>query len=87
MMLEYQGYPEDHLETFLDKIQAVTAEDIQRVAQEHIRPDNLIILVVGNEEEIGDQLNHLGEVDPVPLIDFATGEQIWPTPADEAAGG
>jgi predicted Zn-dependent peptidase len=87
MMLEYQGYPEDHLETYLDKIQAVTAEDVQRVAQEHIRPDNLIILVVGNEEEIGDQLDHLGEVDPVPLIDFVTGDQIWPTPADEAAGG
>ncbi len=78
MRLEYWGYPDDYLETYLDRIQAVTAEDVQRVAREHIDLDNLVILVVGNEEEMGDQLDHLGDVIRVPLIDFATGEQIWP---------
>lgn len=78
MVLEFHGYPEDYLATYLDKIQAVSAEDVQRAAQAHIDPDELVILVVGNQAELGDQLSSLGEVHPVPLIDFATGEQIWP---------
>jgi zinc protease len=82
MSLAYRDYPDDYLETYLDQIDAVTAEDVARVAQEYIDPDNLVILVVGNEEQIGDQLDHLGEVHPVPLIDFTTGEQIWPESAN-----
>jgi predicted Zn-dependent peptidase len=78
MTLEYFGYPDDYLETYLDHIQAVTAEDVQRVAADHIDLENVVILVVGNEAEIGDQLEQFGEVDRVPLMDFSTGEQIWP---------
>jgi zinc protease len=78
MSLEYFGYPDDYLETYLDHIQSITAEDVQRVAAEHIDLDSVVILVVGNEEEIGDQLDQFGEVHQVPLLDFATGEQIWP---------
>ncbi|MBN1475548.1 insulinase family protein [Candidatus Sumerlaeota bacterium] len=78
MTLEHFGYPDDYLETHLDHIQAVTAEDVQRVAAAHIDLDDVVILVVGNEEEIGDQLEQFGEVNRVPLLDFATGEQIWP---------
>lgn len=78
MNYEYHGYPADYLETYLDNIRAVTAEDVQRVAQERMHVDQAAILVVGNADEIGDQLTQLGEVTEVPLMDFATGEQIWP---------
>lgn len=78
MNYEYHGYPADYLETYLDNIRAVTAEDVQRVAQERMHVDQTAILVVGNADEIGDQLTQLGEVTEVPLVDFATGEQIWP---------
>ncbi|MEO8360577.1 MAG: pitrilysin family protein [Vicinamibacteria bacterium] len=39
--------------TYRDKIQAVTAADIQRVAKTYLVPDKMITLVVGNQAEIG----------------------------------
>jgi zinc protease len=78
MNLEFYGYPDDYLDTYLDKVRAVTTADVQRVADQYIHPNDMIILVVGNAQQIGDQLQHLGTVHQVPLIDFATGQQIWP---------
>jgi predicted Zn-dependent peptidase len=76
--LELQGYPDDYLETYLSQIQAVTAGDVQRVAREHIDLDDLVILIVGTEEALAEQLESMGDYTRVPLIDYATGEQIWP---------
>jgi len=38
--------------TYRDKVRAVTAADVQRVAREHLVPEKLIVLVVGNQKEI-----------------------------------
>ena len=48
--IEYQGLPRDYLDTYLDKIAAVTPDDILRVAKKYIRPGRITLLVVGNEE-------------------------------------
>lgn len=59
---EYLGLPEDAFETYIDQLREVNAEDIQRVAREYMRPDDMKILVVGNGDELGDQLEQFGEV-------------------------
>lgn len=39
--------------TYRDRIQAVTATDVQRVAKQYLVPEKMITLVVGNQLEIG----------------------------------
>jgi len=39
-------------QTYRDRIAAVTAADVQRVAREHLTPDKMIVLVVGDQKEI-----------------------------------
>jgi zinc protease len=38
--------------TYRDRIKAVTAADVQRVARQHLVPEKLILLVVGNQADI-----------------------------------
>jgi zinc protease len=49
---EYTGRDPMYWDTYRDKVKAVTAEDIQRVAREYLHPDKLVILAVGNVEEV-----------------------------------
>jgi predicted Zn-dependent peptidase len=49
---EYTGQDPSFWKTYRDKIRAVTVADIQRVARRYLQPDKLVILVVGNVEEI-----------------------------------
>ncbi|MDX6445557.1 MAG: zinc protease [Blastocatellia bacterium] len=48
--------PPDYLETYREQINAVTAEDIQRVAQTHVTPDQAAVVIVGDAAEISDQV-------------------------------
>ncbi|MFC1791284.1 M16 family metallopeptidase [Gemmatimonadota bacterium] len=49
--LEFNGRPMDYYDTYVQRYEAVTVADIQRVAQEYLRPENMIIMVSGNIEE------------------------------------
>ena len=49
---EYTRRDPTFWQTYRDRIAAVTAADVQRVAQRHLSPDKLVILVVGNQKEI-----------------------------------
>lgn len=46
------GLPDDYLQTYRDKINAVTIEEVQRVANQYIHPDKLALIIVGDAEEI-----------------------------------
>lgn len=67
MSNEYYGRPADSFERYIEELRQVTAADIQRVAQEYMRPDQMKILVVGNSNEIGDQLIEFGDVQEIDI--------------------
>lgn len=44
--------PEDYLQTYRDNVNAVTVEDIQRVAEKYIHPNKIAIVIVGDGDDI-----------------------------------
>lgn len=67
MSYDYRGLPNDAFEQYIEGVKATTIEDVQRVAREYLDPDNLQILVVGNKDEIGDQLQKYGNVNTIDI--------------------
>jgi predicted Zn-dependent peptidase len=79
---EWTKRPEGFWQSFREQVEAVTPADIQRVAQKHLDPDSMAILVVGDWEAIapgdleerasmreffGGQVTHLPLRDPLTL--------------------
>ena len=54
--------PADYYATYLEKLNAVTADDIMAMAQKYLKPDNAHILVVGNKGEVAESLSEFGEI-------------------------
>ena len=44
--------PDDYLQTYRDKINEITIEDVERVAQKYVTPDKMAVVIVGDAEEI-----------------------------------
>jgi zinc protease len=65
--LEYQGYPEGYLESWVDRVRAVTPADVLDAAQRYLHPDGLAIAVVGNESRFDGPLGDFGEVRRVEI--------------------
>ena len=82
---EWTDRPEGYWQSYRERVQAVTREDVQRVAREHLDPEQMAILVVGNWEEVaaGDLDGRAtmadffgGEVTHLPLRDPLTLEPV-----------
>jgi predicted Zn-dependent peptidase len=70
--IETDNLPQDFYQTYLKKINAVTAEDIQRVAKKYYLADNARIIVVGKGSEVAEKLENLsynGKDIPVKYFD------------------
>lgn len=55
------GLNDDYLETYRDRIQDVNIEQIQQVAQKHVRPEEAAIVVVGDGAQIFEQISPFTE--------------------------
>ncbi len=55
------GLPENYLRTYRDHVNDVTANDIQRVAQEFVTPDRAAIVIVGDAGEVTQQAKPYSE--------------------------
>lgn len=64
---EYNGLPADIFNQYIEQVRGVTVEDVNRVASEYLRPDDMHVLIVGNENEMGDQLASLGDVNRIDI--------------------
>ena len=76
---------DDFYETFLEKINAVTADDIQRVANKYYQTDNMRIVVAGKASEIAENLEKVefnGKTIPVKYYN-KLGEEVEKPQAKE----
>jgi predicted Zn-dependent peptidase len=53
------GLPDDYFATFVPRMERLTPEEVTRVAAEHLDPDRLTTLVVGDLDVVGQDLNRL----------------------------
>ncbi len=56
------GLPADYYQNYLKRLEAVTAEDIKRVAEKYIAAENLLITIVGKGQEVAPTLERFGSI-------------------------
>lgn len=70
MRYAYYGYPADFIFRYQKQVEATTIADVQRVAQTHLKPEQLVTLVVGNAEAMQPPLSAIapdGKVTPIDI--------------------
>jgi len=60
--MDFHGLGESFLTNYVKNIYAVTPENVQMVAQQFLKEENMIIVVVGDKKQILEQLKPFGEV-------------------------
>lgn len=74
MRYEYYDYPADFIFQYRNEVEATTIADVQRVAQEYLKPENLVMLIVGNKDNIEPPLTSLGDSPQITAIDITIPE-------------
>jgi zinc protease len=82
---DYYGYPRDFIDKYQRAIQAVTRQDVLRVAREHLNPKDITVVAAGNPQEFGTSLATLGL--PVTSIDLTIPEPAAPKAVAKADAG
>ena len=66
--------PLEEVETYRQRVQAITPDDVQRVAKQYIKPDRLSVVLVGNAKAFVNQLRSVGitefEIIPIEQLDL-----------------
>jgi hypothetical protein len=77
--------PADYYATYLERLEKITREDVQNMAKKYLRPDNCIILVVGNKGETAEKLARFSGNGAVTYFD-RYGNPLSATPLALAEG-
>src|SRR5258705_9806770 len=56
LQIKMFGLPQDYLEIYRNEIQAVTIEQVQRVAKKYVKPDEAAIIIVGDGAQLLEQV-------------------------------
>jgi len=54
--VDLQGLTDDYLKTYVQKVNAVSRQDVQRITETYLDPAKMTLVVVGDKEKIGDSL-------------------------------
>lgn len=73
------GLPEDYLEIYRNRIQAVTIPQVQEVARKYVRPDEAAIVIVGDGAQLADQVKPYA--DEIEFYNTAGKKKEKPSPA------
>ena len=68
----FYDLPVGEIGTFRERVQAVTPDEVQRVARQYVRADRLSIVLVGNASAFVPQLQKLGfsDIEIIPIEDL-----------------
>ena len=90
---ELIGRSHSYWTTYRERVSAVTGEQILEAAKKHLQPEKMVVLMVGNLDEIRKghpdhetTLSDLGEVIELPLRDPMTLEPMTDRAASSEAG-
>jgi zinc protease len=59
VQLALYGLPDDYFTSFVPRVLSVSEADVTRVAHEHLDPDRLLTVIVGDREKVGPTLGAL----------------------------
>jgi predicted Zn-dependent peptidase len=76
--------PEDYLQTYREKINEITVEDIERVAKKYITPEKVAVVIVGDAENILEQVKFSATT--IEIFDTEGKSQNMENYNQEAAG-
>ena len=60
--VELHGLAEDHLRTYVERVHAVTPDDVRRIAADYLEPAEMVIVVVGDRAQVLDQIAEYGDL-------------------------
>jgi predicted Zn-dependent peptidase len=72
--------PEDYYQTYLQRLSAVTIEDVQATAQKYILPENATVTLVGKYTDFSGKLDQFGEIEYYSKWGERTEEPVIPIP-------
>ena len=58
--VDLQGLGEDYLKTYVQRVNAVTPSDVSKMTAEHLKPDEMTIVVVGDKSKVAEQVAPYG---------------------------
>ncbi|MFQ5701162.1 MAG: M16 family metallopeptidase, partial [Acidobacteriota bacterium] len=65
--IAFYRLPADYFDSYLERVRAVTLDDVKRVASTRFPSDKLAIVVLGNASAVRADLEKIGSVKPAPI--------------------
>jgi predicted Zn-dependent peptidase len=62
MSLEFDDYPRDYYQEYLNNVRSVTLDDIKKVAEKYLKPESMSVMVLADTSAIVGSLSDFGDV-------------------------